>query len=164
MRKTVDSRLAQRLKDRETLIGSSPRGARKQGIQLRRRVTGAQGTRLTFADGSRQEARAVIWATGFRLDHSLVQLPVFDADGRVEHRRGVTAVPGLYFLGLPWLHTRGSALLGWVKDDAEYVADRIAERAATSDGAADARTATAFELHLGDSAPAEQPGGTPPTP
>ena len=60
----------------------------------------------------------MIWATGFRLDHSLVQLPVFDADGRVEHRRGVTAIPGLYFLGLPWLHTRGSALLGWVKDDA----------------------------------------------
>ena len=36
------------------------------------------------------------------------------------HRRGVTESPGLYFLGLPWQHTRGSALLGWVKDDAEY--------------------------------------------
>ena len=43
MAKTVDSRLAQRLKDRETLIGSSPRRARKQGIRLRPRVTGAQG-------------------------------------------------------------------------------------------------------------------------
>jgi putative flavoprotein involved in K+ transport len=41
----------------------------------------------------------------------------------------VTAVPGLYFLGLPWQHTRGSALLGWVKDDAGYIAERIAERA-----------------------------------
>jgi hypothetical protein len=74
----------------------------------------------------------------------------------------VTAIPGVYFLGLPWLHTRGSALLGWVKDDAEYLADRIAERAATSNGAADARTATAFELRLGHSARAEQPSGTPP--
>ena len=55
MRKTVDSRLAQRLKDRETLIGSSPRGARKQGIRLRKRVTGAQGTSLSFADGSQQQ-------------------------------------------------------------------------------------------------------------
>ena len=72
---------------------------------------------------------AVVWATGFRLDHSFVQLPVFDDDGRVEHRRGVTAVPGLYFLGLPWLHTRGSALLGWVKDDAQYIAERIADAA-----------------------------------
>jgi putative flavoprotein involved in K+ transport len=39
-------------------------------------------------------------------------------------------VPGLYFLGLPWQHTRGSALLGWVKDDAQYIASEIA-RAAT---------------------------------
>ena len=41
-------------------------------------------------------------------------------------RHGVTETPGLYFLGLPWQHTRGSALLGWVKDDAEYLAERIA--------------------------------------
>ena len=61
----------------------------------------------------------------------MVRLPVFDADGRVGHRRGVTAIPGLYFIGMPWLHTRGSALLGWVKDDAQYIAGRIAERAAT---------------------------------
>src|SRR4051812_23911402 len=78
MEKTVDSRLAQRLKDRETLIGSSPRGARRQGIRLRPRVTGADGSTLTFADGTRQTAATVIWATGFRLDHSLVELPVFD--------------------------------------------------------------------------------------
>ena len=103
----------------------------------------------------------MIWATGFRPDLSFVQLRVFDANGRVEHRRGVTAIPGLYFLGLPWLHTRGSALLGWVKDDASYLADRIAERAATrGHGAAEARPATAFELRLGHSARAEQPSGT----
>jgi putative flavoprotein involved in K+ transport len=40
------------------------------------------------------------------------------------HARGVTASPGV-FLGLPWQHTRGSALLGWVKDDAEHVAGHI---------------------------------------
>jgi putative flavoprotein involved in K+ transport len=45
------------------------------------------------------------------------------------HRRGVTATPGLYFLGLTWQHTRGSALLGWVKDDAEFIAARIAAHA-----------------------------------
>jgi putative flavoprotein involved in K+ transport len=160
--KTVDSRMAQRLKDSETLIGSSPRRARKQGIRLRKRVTGAQGNSLGFADGSRQHVSAVIWATGFRLDHSLVQLPVFGSEGRVEHRRGVTAVPGLYFLGLPWLHTRGSALLGWVKDDASYIAGRIAEHAATSNGAAETRAATEFELRRGEPARAEQPSGAPP--
>ena len=66
--------------------------------------------------------RSVIWATGFRLDHSWIDVPVFDEAGRVVHERGVTESPGLYFLGLPWQHTRGSALLGWVKDDAEYLA------------------------------------------
>ena len=43
-------------------------------------------------------------------------------DGRVAHRRGVTDVPGLYVLGLSWQHTRGSALLGFVADDAAHVA------------------------------------------
>src|SRR6185503_8294381 len=73
MGKTVDSRLARRLKDKETLIGSSPRRARRQGIRLRERVTGAQGDSLGFADGSRQQVSAVIWATGCRPDHSFVQ-------------------------------------------------------------------------------------------
>jgi putative flavoprotein involved in K+ transport len=47
-------------------------------------------------------------------------------EGQVVHRRGMTEVPGLYFLGLSWQHTRGSALLGFVNDDAAYLADRIA--------------------------------------
>jgi putative flavoprotein involved in K+ transport len=51
---------------------------------------------------------------------------VFDSQGDVGHERGVSAIPGLYFLGLPWQHTRGSALLGWVKDDAEYIARQVA--------------------------------------
>ena len=125
MNKTVTSRIGQRMKDKETLIGSSPRGARRQGIRMRPRATGAQGSTVTFADGSEVAVDAVVWATGFRLDHSFVELPVFDDRGQVKHQRGVTELPGLYFLGLPWQHTRGSALLGWVKDDAEFIAQRI---------------------------------------
>jgi putative flavoprotein involved in K+ transport len=125
MNKTVTSRIGQRIKDRETLIGSSPRRARRQGIRMRPRATGAQGSTVTFADGSEVVVDAVVWATGFRLDHSFVELPVFDARGQVRHQRGVTELPGLYFLGLPWQHTRGSALIGWVKDDAAFVAQRI---------------------------------------
>ena len=78
-----------------------------------------------FSDGEKLDPRAVIWATGFRVDHSWVDAPVFGEDGRVVHERGVTRSPGLYFLGLSWLHTRGSALVGWVKDDAEYLARHI---------------------------------------
>jgi putative flavoprotein involved in K+ transport len=59
-----------------------------------------------------------------------VRVPVFDAAGAVMHRRGVTAAPGPYFLGLPWQHTRGSALLGWVGRDAAFLAGRIAAHAA----------------------------------
>jgi putative flavoprotein involved in K+ transport len=125
MKKTVVSRIGQRLKDRETLIGSSPRSARKQGIQVHSRATAARGTTVAFADGAELTVAAVVWATGFRLDHSLVELPIFAEGGQVNHQRGVTEVPGLYFVGLPWQHTRGSALLGWVKDDADFIAQRI---------------------------------------
>jgi putative flavoprotein involved in K+ transport len=131
MQVTAGSRLGRRLQQGETLIGSSPRAARRRyGIQLCGRAVEASGAEVRFADGSALAPKAVIWATGFALDHAFVQAPIFDEDGRVEHRRGVTTVPGLYFLGLPWQHTRGSALLGWVKDDAQYIASEIA-RAAT---------------------------------
>jgi hypothetical protein len=80
---------------------------------------------VTFIDGALLHPTTVVWATGFGLDHSWIDAPIFDASGHLVRERGVTASPGLYFLGLPWQHTRGSALLGWVKDDAEYLAHRI---------------------------------------
>ena len=127
MRKTADSRLARRLKDRDTLIGSSPRTLRRRhGVRMHGRAIGAEGNQVEFAGGERVTAGAVIWATGFDIDHSWIAAPVFDHHGAVRHERGVTDSPGLYFLGLPWQHTRGSALLGWVKDDAAFLAERIA--------------------------------------
>jgi putative flavoprotein involved in K+ transport len=143
MRVTVDSRLGQRLRYRETLIGSSPRAARRRhGIRLRGRTVQAEDTEVRFSDGSQLTPAAVIWATGFAIDHSFVHVPVFDDAGRLMHRRGVTATPGLYFLGLTWQHTRGSALLGWVNDDAEFIAERIAAHANGKPAAAVAQPAT----------------------
>jgi putative flavoprotein involved in K+ transport len=123
---SIDSRLGRKLSRRDTLIGSSPKGLRQREVAMKPRVIGASGRRVSFVDGSDLAVDAVIWATGFSLDHSWIQLPIADDDGAARHRRGVTDVPGLYFLGLPWQHTRGSALLGWVKEDAEYIAERIA--------------------------------------
>ena len=60
-------------------------------------------------------------------DHAWIELPIFDEAGRVRHRRGVTDIPGLMFVGLTLQHTRGSALIGWVTHDAEYIAERIRE-------------------------------------
>jgi putative flavoprotein involved in K+ transport len=125
--KTVESRLGQRLKDRDTLIGSGPRELRKRYVvELMRRASAASGRTVTFADGSEVEVDAVIWATGYRPDYSWIDLPVLDSNGRLRHGRGVTDVPGLFFLGLTWQWTRGSALIGWVKDDAAFLAEQIA--------------------------------------
>ena len=122
----VDSRLGQKLSRRDTLIGSSRRAVKRHGVNLKPRATNASERNVSFADGTELLVDAVIWATGFGLDHTWIDLPVFESQGGVVHERGVTAMPGLYFVGLPWQHTRGSALLGWVKDDAEYIARQIA--------------------------------------
>jgi putative flavoprotein involved in K+ transport len=73
---------------------------------------------------------SVIWATGYRLDFSWVDLPIFDEWGYPRHSRGVTTHPGLYAVGLPWLHTIASAVLAGVGPDAAHVVDHIAARPA----------------------------------
>ena len=71
----------------------------------------------------------MIWTTGYRSDYSWMHIPGVVRDVHPVHRRGVTNIPGLYFLGLPWQHSRGSALLGFVRQDAAYLAGRITGRA-----------------------------------
>jgi putative flavoprotein involved in K+ transport len=68
----------------------------------------------------------VVWATGYRSDYTWIQIPAAVEHGRVVHRRGLSEIPGLYFVGLSWQHTRGSALLGFVNDVAAFLADQIA--------------------------------------
>jgi putative flavoprotein involved in K+ transport len=139
--KTIESRLGRKLSTRDTLIGSSPRELRRRyGVELKPRLVDADGGRARFQDGSELEVNSVIWATGYRPDYSWINLPLVDKNGRLRHRRGVTDVPGLYFLGLTWQHTRGSALIGWVKEDAEFIAEQIAVYH-ESKASPDARTA-----------------------
>ena len=126
---TVESRLGRKLQHRDTLIGSSTRRLRRLGVELKPRAVSASGRAVRFSDGSELEVDTVIWATGYRPDYSWIDLPAFDPDGAVRHKRGVTVARGLYFLGLTWQHTRGSALLGWVKDDAEFIAEQISQHA-----------------------------------
>ena len=77
----------------------------------------------------------VIWATGYSFDFSLVKLPVTDQDGFPIQTRGVSAYPGLFFVGLPWLYTAKSGLIYGLAEDARYIADRIAERRAAIEAA-----------------------------
>jgi putative flavoprotein involved in K+ transport len=127
-RVTIESRLGKRLSLRDPVIGMGPRrlGARF-GIRLRSRVVGIDGAEVRFADGATSRPDTIVWATGYRDDFTWIGVPgVLDADGHPVHRRGVSSVPGMFFVGLGWLWTRGSGLIGWVGEDAAYLADRIA--------------------------------------
>jgi putative flavoprotein involved in K+ transport len=71
---------------------------------------------------------SVIWAMGYRYDFGWIKCAVLEASGRPVHRRGVTAVPGVYFLGLPRLHKIKSAFLWGVGEDAAYLAEHLVNR------------------------------------
>jgi putative flavoprotein involved in K+ transport len=133
LRVTVTSRPGQRMSRRDFVIGTNRKRLERAGVRFRPRLVDAEGRTVRFADHSLlEDVGVVVWATGYRSDYAWIHIPGVVREGHVVHRRGVTEVPGLYFLGLSWQHTRGSALLGFVNDDAAYLADRIA----TSLGAA----------------------------
>jgi len=70
---------------------------------------------------------SIIWATGYKFDFSFVKLPIFDEDGFPLQKRGVTEFPGLYFVGLPYIHTAASGLLAGVGEDARYITEHMAK-------------------------------------
>ena len=80
---------------------------------------------------------SVIWATGYAFDFGWIDLPVLDAMGAPKHEHGVGPVPGVYFLGLPWLSKMNSSFLSGVGDDAARIADHIYQRSAASAATAD---------------------------
>ncbi|ABS03541.1 MSMEG_0569 family flavin-dependent oxidoreductase [Kineococcus radiotolerans] len=73
---------------------------------------------------------SVVWSVGYRADHRWVELGVFDGRGRPRQTRGVTGTPGLFFLGLPWMHTWGSGRFAGIARDAEFLADQLTAGAA----------------------------------
>lgn len=77
---------------------------------------------------------SVVWCIGFLPDFGWVDAPVFNGRGEPVHLRGVTGQPGLYFLGLPWLHTWGSGRFSGVARDAQFLAEAIASAAAGAGG------------------------------
>ncbi|MGA9533940.1 MAG: hypothetical protein WBR18_14565 [Anaerolineales bacterium] len=71
---------------------------------------------------------SIVWATGYDFDFSWVNFSIFDEYGYPKHQRGVTSVPGLYFLGLHWLYTIKSGLLSGVGADAAHIAEHMESR------------------------------------
>jgi putative flavoprotein involved in K+ transport len=126
LRVTVTSRPGRRMSRRDFVIGTNRRRLERAGVRFRPRLVDADGRMVRFADHRLlEDVGVVVWATGYRPDYAWIHIPGVIREGHVVHRRGVTEVPGLYFLGLSWQHTRGSALLGFVNDDATFLADRI---------------------------------------
>jgi putative flavoprotein involved in K+ transport len=68
---------------------------------------------------------SIIWATGFTTKLNYIKLPVFDKEGGLRHKDGVSAIRGLYFLGFPWLRTRKSALIKGITEDAGFIAEQV---------------------------------------
>jgi putative flavoprotein involved in K+ transport len=81
---------------------------------------------------------SIVWAIGFKADYRWIDLPAFDGRGHPRFERGVSPVPGLYFLGLPWLNTWGSGRFLGVADDAKHLVSVIAARRAAAHVGADA--------------------------
>jgi len=94
------------------------------------RVIGADPACMTdpimSLDLAKAGITAIVWATGYATDYSWLKFDVVDATGKPRHRRGVSDVPGLYFVGLPWLSRRGSSFIWGVWHDARFIADQIA--------------------------------------
>lgn len=83
------------------------------------------------------EIRTIIWATGFRPDLSWLDAPIFDRKGRARHDGGVTASPGLYLIGMPFLRRRKSTLIDGAAEDAAELSDHLAHYLAAASGASD---------------------------
>ena len=83
---------------------------------------------LDEVDAEAAGIRSVIWATGYRLDFTWINLPIFDAAGDPAHADGLTTAPGIFLLGLSWLRKHQSSFLFGVGEDADYLAEKIAQR------------------------------------
>jgi putative flavoprotein involved in K+ transport len=121
MRKAVRSHGAPLLRVRKSDLAAA-------GVErVLDQVAGSQDGLPVLGDGRVVEATNVVWCTGFRQDYDWIDLPVTDHDGYPVTRRGISPEPGLYFLGVPFLYSFASMLIG---RDAEYVAKHIATRTA----------------------------------
>ncbi len=133
MRPGADSAIGRRLRasvleGTDKLIGMSERDLVSPTLRRVGRVVGVRDGLPQFEDGSVAQVQSVVWCTGFRPDFRWIEPPILAEDGHPRHSRGVTDVPGLYFLGLRFLHRLNSSLVGGVGADAEYIAGVVASR------------------------------------
>ncbi len=107
------------------------------GVHRVPRVVGARDGLPVVEGGQTLPVRCIVWCTGYRPDHSWIDLPVIGRDGLPDHERGVCPTqPGLYFLGQLFQYSLASSMIHGVGRDAKYVADHIARVAGAAPGPA----------------------------
>ncbi len=114
----------------DEFVAAADEHLRTQGIDVPepgprpRRTPVSARTTLSLADAG---ITSVVWATGYDYDYGWLHAPCLDVAGAPVQTRGVTDVPGLYFLGLHWMHTFKSGTFMGLGDDAVHVVDHLDE-------------------------------------
>ncbi|MEK4023126.1 flavin-containing monooxygenase [Sporosarcina sp. FSL W7-1283] len=116
-------------KQHDPIFGSELKALMKEGrVCVKPRVVKVEGNEVSFEDHSVQNFENIIWSTGFIPFYDWIQIDGAISENRKPvHKRGISPIRGLYFIGLPWQHQRGSALICGVSQDAKYLVSHIAE-------------------------------------
>jgi len=122
------------------LIRVKPKDLIAAGIERVGRVIGVQEGKPLLEDGRTLDVRNVIWCTGYQPGFSWIDLPVFDGEGDPSQVRGISKVPGLYFLGLHFQYSMSSATLVGIGRDAEYVVHNLKARSRPAERSKQIRT------------------------
>ncbi|WP_230980888.1 flavin-containing monooxygenase [Rossellomorea arthrocnemi] len=125
-RATKDSFIGRILRKNDPIIGKEIRPYLKHDqIRTKPRTVDFEGEAAIFSNDETLNPDCILWATGYRDDYSMVDIPELFKDRSIPHDRGVTNVEGFYLLGRSWQYRRGSALLLGVGKDAEFIANKI---------------------------------------
>jgi putative flavoprotein involved in K+ transport len=125
---TVNTRLGRKLMNLpEPIMGKELNHLLEKGIiTLKPKLTSLWSEEAAFEDNSKVKVDSVVWCTGYEWLCHFMQIPdACHEDGLLLHSRGISPIPGLYYVGLPWQHKRTSGLLMGVGDDARYVVTHI---------------------------------------
>lgn len=97
----------------------------RENVTIIGRTKDAMETTLFFEKGKVESIKNIVWATGYRPNFEWIEGLELDEDQYPKNYRGISNIEGLFFIGLPWMYTRGSATLGGVSKDAEHLAKEL---------------------------------------
>ncbi|MFN2260854.1 MAG: flavin-containing monooxygenase [Psychroflexus sp.] len=128
-----DSWIGKRINNaKQPVIGVDVKGILgKENVHPVGKSLDAKEQMIKTEKGEIYDIKNIIWATGYRPKFDWIEGLELDKDGYPVHERGVSNINGLYFIGLPWLHTRASATLGGIKKDAKYLGKYIKQKSKT---------------------------------